>query len=206
MSEVQRKGQTSEYGTKDVEYIKSKIGVHSDFPKPGIEFKDIFPVLRDPKGLEMIITRMVHIIQNKYGDSIRAIVGLDSRGFLLGPIMALRLKCSFIPIRKKGKLPGQCISQSFEKEYGLDAMEIQNDGFIKPGDKVIMIDDLLATGGTLEAAYKLLTRPEIEANVVEAMVAIELNYLNGRERLQKIGLKNVYSVVQYSKPHTLSKL
>ena len=180
----------------DIVYIKERIGTHKDFPKPGIVFRDIFPVLRDPKGLEMICHRLVSHIQCKYGASIDAIVGLDSRGFLFGPIMSLRLKCAFVPIRKQGKLPGQCCSQNFEKEYGKDILEIQK-GSISKGDKVVIIDDLLATGGTLEAAYNLLMDEQIKADVKEAMIIIELNDLKGRDRLNKIGLKNVYSMIQY---------
>ena len=147
-------------------------------------------------NVEMIINRLCNYIQTNYGGSIDAIVGLDSRGFLFGPIMALRLKCAFVPIRKQGKLPGQCCSQNFEKEYGKDVLELQK-GSINPGDKVVIIDDLLATGGTLEAAYNLLIDEQIKADVQVAMIIIELNDLKGRERLNKLGLKNVYSMIQY---------
>ena len=179
----------------DIAYIKSLIGTHQDFPKKGIVFRDVFPVLRDPKGFEMILNRMCNYVQTTYGDKVKVICGLDSRGFLFGPIMALRLKCSFVPIRKKGKLPGKCISQNFEKEYGADALEIQSDAISK-GDNVIIVDDLLATGGTLEAAYKLLTDKQIEANVLDSVVVIGLDVLKGSERLEKIGL-SVHSLIHY---------
>ena len=196
MAQEQKKEENSGDAPKDIEYIKSMIGTHKDFPKPGILFRDIFPVLRDPKGFEMMITRLCNYIQTKYGASIDVIVGLDSRGFLFGPIMALRLKCSFVPIRKKGKLPGQCITACFEKEYGKDEFDLQQ-GSVKENDKVIIIDDLLATGGTLTAAYTLLTDDKVKADVKEAMIIIELNDLKGREKLEKAGLKNVYSMIQY---------
>mmetsp|Transcript_14051 Transcript_14051/g.21918 ORF Transcript_14051/g.21918 Transcript_14051/m.21918 type:complete len:201 (+) Transcript_14051:76-678(+) len=194
--EEQKGKEISNDANQDIEYIKSKIGTHPNFPKENINFRDVFPVLRDPKGFEMIMNRLCNYVQTKFGGSIDAIVGLDSRGFLFGPIMALRLKCAFVPIRKKGKLPGKCISQQFEKEYGKDVLEIQQ-GCVKPGDNVIIVDDLLATGGTLEAAYKLLVDEQIKANVKAAVLVIELNDLDGRARLSGIGLKEVYSLIQY---------
>mmetsp|Transcript_7699 Transcript_7699/g.11929 ORF Transcript_7699/g.11929 Transcript_7699/m.11929 type:complete len:196 (+) Transcript_7699:26-613(+) len=195
MSAAEQKKNENE-SDKDIEYIKSKIGSHQDFPKKGVLFRDIFPVLRDPKGFEMIINRLCTFVLRTYGNTIDVIVGLDSRGFIFGPIMALRLQCSFVPIRKKGKLPGQCISENFEKEYGGDCLEIQQDS-IKAGDKVIVVDDLLATGGTLQAAYNLLRDKQINADVQCAMLVIELNGLKGRQKLNEIGLKNIYSMIQY---------
>ncbi len=106
-----------------------------------------------------------------------------------------RLKCSFVPIRKKGKLPGDCLSANFNKEYGADALEIQA-GSVKKKDNVVIIDDLLATGGTLEAAYSLLIDEKIQANVLVAMVVIELDALKGRDRLNKQGL-SVHGMIHY---------
>ena len=105
------------------------------------------------------------------------------------------MKCAFVPIRKKGKLPGECISQTFDKEYGADALEIQANS-VQKKHNVVIIDDLLATGGTLEAAYSLLIDDKIQANVLVAMVVIELDALKGRERLNKQGL-NVYGMIHY---------
>lgn len=194
---VEQTEQKSDQSTsRDIEYIKSLITECKDFPKPGIVFRNIFPALRDPKAYEMIITRFVFHLQTKYGSNIDVICGLDSRGFLFAPLIAIRLKCAFVPIRKQGKLPGNCVSVQFVKEYGEDRIEIE-DGSIIKGQKVVLCDDLLATGGTLEGAYKLVTHNKVQGCVLESIVVIELLGLKGRQRLNNIGMKNIFSLVTY---------
>ena len=176
----------------DLHYISSKINSYPDWPKKNIVFRDIFPALRDPQAFEMIISRFCSHLQTKYGShNIDAIIGLDSRGFLFGPIVAQRLGVSFVPIRKHGKLPGECIHEGFTKEYGDDKLEVQTSS-LKSGDNVILIDDLLATGGTLEAANKLMKH--IGCNILENMVVIELDSLKGSERLKPV---SVFSLLHY---------
>ncbi|KAG8704037.1 adenine phosphoribosyltransferase [Ceratobasidium sp. 395] len=134
----------------DVEYLRSLLGVHPDFPKKGITFLDLFPILRNPVAFETLITHLIHHITSHTipkleSKKIDAIVGLDARGFLLGPIIALRLGAAFVPVRKKGKLPGKCTTAVYEKEYGADSFDMQ-EGAIAPGSNVLVIDDLIATG------------------------------------------------------------
>ncbi|PLW05576.1 hypothetical protein PCASD_23965, partial [Puccinia coronata f. sp. avenae] len=135
----------------DVEYLRSKLTLHPDFPNKGITFLDFLPILRDPRSFEILMTNFAHHISDqiiprleKEGKTLDVIVGLDARGFLLGPVLALRFGCSFVPVRKRGKLPGPCEQYEFTKEYGSDTFEIQKDS-IKPGQNVIVIDDLIAT-------------------------------------------------------------
>ena len=124
----------------DVAHLKSLLGVHPDFPKKGITFLDIFPLLRSPVVFEELITHLVHHIFTTHpGKTPDVIVGLDARGFLLGPIIALRLGAAFVPVRKAGKLPGHCEVAVYEKEYGQDKFEIQSDA-IKEGQTVIVIE------------------------------------------------------------------
>eukprot|EP00455_Lapot_gusevi_P004042 TRINITY_DN1164_c0_g2_i3.p2 TRINITY_DN1164_c0_g2~~TRINITY_DN1164_c0_g2_i3.p2 ORF type:complete len:139 (+),score=53.96 TRINITY_DN1164_c0_g2_i3:166-582(+) len=131
-------------------------------------------------------------LRTTYGDNgIDVIVGLDSRGFLMGPILAMRFGIPFTPIRKQGKLPGPVTHIAYTKEYGKDVFEIQNEG-VKPGQRVVIIDDLLATGGTMKAAADLIV--SLQATVLECLLVIELSDLNGREALQP---HTVFSLVQY---------
>jgi len=169
----------------DIELIKSKLGVHPDFPKKGIVFLDLFPILRDPIAFETLITHFIHhitshTIPNAPGKKIDVIVGLDARGFLLGPIIALRLGASFVPVRKAGKLPGETVSAIYEKEYGSDSFEIQM-GAIKKGDNVVVIDDLIATGGSAKAAGELVAKAG--GKTLEYLFVIGLAFLKGQDRL-----------------------
>ncbi|RXW25221.1 hypothetical protein EST38_g550 [Candolleomyces aberdarensis] len=178
----------------DVDLIKSRLTAHPDFPKKGIVFLDIFPILRDPQVFEALISHVVHhITSHSVGlasnNKIDVIVGLDARGFLLGPIVALRLGAAFVPVRKKGKLPGQCIQASYEKEYGTDVFEMQADA-IQSGQNVVVIDDLIATGGSAKAAGELVKN--LGGNVLEYIFIIELLFLKASSKLDA----PVYSIVQ----------
>ncbi|ETO14112.1 hypothetical protein RFI_23257, partial [Reticulomyxa filosa] len=166
--------------SKDLDYIKSKITKHENFPKEGVLFYDIFPALRDSKCLDMIITRLLSHIYDEFGNKVDVICGLDSRGFLFGTVLSLRMGIAFVPIRKKGTLPGKCVSLKSTKEYGSDVLEIQSDAIL-PGQSVILVDDLLATGGTLNSSVQLIQF--LNATVLECIVVIELLQLKGRDKV-----------------------
>ncbi|CAG8498455.1 10677_t:CDS:2 [Paraglomus occultum] len=174
----------------DVEKIKSFVKAIPDFPKEGIIFRDIFPIFRDPSAVEALLTHIAHHVQSTTNEKIDVVLGLDARGFLFGPLLALRLHSSFAPIRKKGKLPGSTISASYTKEYGVDEFELQADA-IQKGQNVIIVDDLIATGGSAYAAKELVEKAG--GRVIEFVFVIELIDLKGRDKLGG----NVYSVVQY---------
>jgi len=159
--------------------IEEKIGVIPDFPKKGILFRDIFPLTRDHEVFADCISLMVEYITRNCG-SVDVIVGLDARGFIFGPMIAQQLQLPFVPIRKAGKLPGETIQTSFQLEYGSDTFEIQKDALL-PGKKVVIVDDLLATGGTMQAAANLVT--QLRCEVALCLVLIELVDLKGRNKL-----------------------
>ncbi|KAF9515438.1 hypothetical protein BS47DRAFT_1391623 [Hydnum rufescens UP504] len=169
----------------DVALITSKLSVHSDFPKEGINFMDFLPILRDPFAFETLITHIMnhiltttlHMTQKK---KIDVVVGLDARGFLLGPIIALRLGAAFVPVRKAGKLPGKTITVVYEKEYGDDSFAIQ-EGSVSPGDNVVVIDDLIATGGSAKAAGDLIK--QAGGRTLEYIFVIGLAFLKGHDKL-----------------------
>ena len=148
-----------------------------DFPKEGIIFKDITPLLQSPEGLRESIEGLATLVDPSSYDLI---CGIESRGFIFGTALALHLNKGFIPVRKPGKLPSKTASQSYELEYGSDTLEIHLDAAEK-GQRILMVDDLLATGGTMEAALKLVR--QIEAVPVACTFVIELGFLNGSERL-----------------------
>jgi len=178
----------------DIALIKSHLTSHPDFPRKGIVFLDIFPVLQNPLVFETLITHLVHHIishtlEISPSKKIDVVVGLDARGFLLGPIIALRLGAAFVPVRKAGKLPGPCISATYEKEYGTDSFEMQVDA-IKSGQTVVVIDDLLATGGSAKAAGELVANQG--GKTLEYLFIIELLFLKGSSQLDG----PVYSIVQ----------
>ncbi len=151
-----------------------------DFPQPGIIFKDITPVLLDPVLLQQVVQVMV-----ERGRQLGAqkVAGIDARGFLFGPPVALALGVGFVPIRKKGKLPWKTLSRKYDLEYGSAEIEIHTDAFA-PGEKVLLVDDLLATGGTAGAAAALIA--EAGAQVVEAQFLLELTFLPGRQSLAPV--------------------
>eukprot|EP00055_Hartaetosiga_balthica_P018519 m.134672 g.134672 ORF g.134672 m.134672 type:complete len:183 (+) comp9670_c0_seq1:74-622(+) len=161
-------------------YVEGLVKHHENFPIKGILFHDIFPVLRDPLGFEILMNEMFSAITANVKDKVDIVVGLDARGFLFGPVLASRLGASFVPIRKKGKLPGECISIESVKEYGKDVLEIQSDS-IKEGQTVVIVDDLLATGGTLSASVQLVNKAG--GKVALCICAIGLPELKGEEKV-----------------------
>ncbi len=159
-----------------------------DFPKKGILFKDITPLLQSPKGLRSTIESMAEAVDPKTFDLV---CGIESRGFIFGTALAHHLGKGFIPIRKPGKLPWKTASESYQLEYGTDKIEIHVDA-AKPGQGVLMVDDLLATGGTMEAALKLVRR--IGGQPVGCSFVIELGFLNGRQRLGDVPVHTLMKV------------
>lgn len=148
-----------------------------DFPKPGILFRDITPLLGNPVAFEETIERMADLIR---GERIDALVAAEARGFIFAAPLAIALGAAFVPVRKPGKLPYETHSHSYDLEYGSDTLHMHTDA-IRPGSRVWIVDDLLATGGTVEACTKLLEN--FQANVVGALFCIELEFLEGRRRL-----------------------
>lgn len=168
-----------------VQDLRDAIRNVPDFPKPGIQFKDITPVLADPKLFAGCIELLIDGF--KPGE-IDTVVGIDARGFIFASAAALRLNAGFVPVRKKGKLPFDTHEQSYELEYGSNTIAIHTDA-VKPGSRVLLIDDLLATGGTAEAAAMLLQK--VGAKILEAAFFIELKDLNGRERIQHCPVRSL---------------
>ena len=171
-----------------VDSIADRIRDVPDFPKKGILFKDITPVLSDIDTLRASIKEMAAPFMDL---EIDVVVGIESRGFIFGAPIADVLNCSFVPVRKPGKLPWKTERVSYELEYGTDALEIHEDA-ITEGQNVLIVDDLLATGGTAEATCKLASK--LDGNIKGLSVLIELEALNGRKRLNQY---NVHSLVQY---------
>ncbi|XP_031829589.1 adenine phosphoribosyltransferase [Nomia melanderi] len=170
-----------------LEILRNAIKTYPDFPKPGVIFRDIFGIFNDVVALRAMKDLLVeHVLFLE----VDLVVGLDSRGFLLGPIISLELGKPFLPIRKKGKLPGEVIEQNITLEYGEATLEIQKKLLTK-GTRVLVVDDLLATGGTMIGAIELLRSGGVE--VVECLVIIELSKLKGREKLDV----PVHSFIQY---------
>lgn len=161
----------------DCEPLKDLVRTVPDFPKPGILFYDITTVLKDKAGFATLIDALaVHYIDKE----IDLVLGIEARGFIFGPALAYRLNAGFIPVRKPKKLPAPTIRVSYDLEYGADSLEIHQDA-IEPGQRVVIVDDLLATGGTMEAAITLLRL--CGAEVSGAAFIIELDFLEGRDRL-----------------------
>lgn len=160
-----------------LEEIKLLIREIPDFPKKGIGFKDITPVLKDAEAFQSSIEMMANALK---GREINAIAGPEARGFLFGAPLAYKMKIGFIPVRKPGKLPAETIKYEYELEYGVDSLEIHKDAVIK-GQRIVIVDDLLATGGTIYAAAKLI---ENLGGIVDSILFLtELTFLNGRKRL-----------------------
>jgi adenine phosphoribosyltransferase len=160
-----------------------------DFPKPGILFRDITPLLADPSGLALSVELMANPFRGK---NIDLVVGAESRGFIFGTAVACCLSAGFVIVRKPGKLPSKRISESYDLEYGKDALEMHADAIVK-GQRVLIVDDLLATGGTMQACCNLVT--QLGGHIAGIAVLIELVGLKGREKLPT---RDVHAVVKYS--------
>jgi adenine phosphoribosyltransferase len=169
--------------------LSAKIRDIPDFPKRGIVFKDIMPLLADSEALHETVERLGEFAEPREPD---VVLGAEARGFILGAALAYRLGCGFVPARKPGKLPWRTISAKYALEYGFDALELHADA-IAPGTKVLIHDDLLATGGTARAKIDLVE--QLGGTVVGLAFVIELEFLNGREKLDGY---DVFSLIQYS--------
>jgi adenine phosphoribosyltransferase len=165
--------------------LASAIRSIPDFPQPGIQFKDISPVLADARLFAGCIDLLT---ANVIPGSVDAVVGIDARGFIFAAAAALKLQAGFVPIRKKGKLPFRTIEETYELEYGTSTVAMHVDA-VRPGSRVLLVDDLLATGGTAAAAASLLDR--IGATVVEVTFFIELGFLKGRDKLSRFPIRSL---------------
>jgi len=174
----------------DCEHLKKLVREVPDFPKPGILFYDITTLLRDKVGFATLIDALSeHYLDAK----VDTVLAIEARGFIFGPALAYRLNAGFVPIRKPGKLPAQTIKWSYELEYGTDTLEIHKDA-IKPGERVIIVDDLLATGGTANACVQLAK--SLGAEIVGLGFVVELDFLKGRQKFEG---SEVFSLLHYDK-------
>jgi adenine phosphoribosyltransferase len=178
--EATRLGPDMDHRKKTVkDYIRTIV----DFPHEGILFRDVTTLFADPRGFRMCIDQLLHPYA---GEEIDKVVGLEARGFIIGGAIAHQLSVGFVPIRKKGKLPGKTLSQEYQLEYGEAIMEVHDDA-VQPGEKVLVVDDLLATGGTAEAGIKLLE--QMGADIVGCAFIIDLPELGGRKKLEALGME-----------------
>ena len=168
--------------------LRESIRTVPDFPKPGIMFRDITTLLKDPAAFR----RCVDLFRDRYADmQVEKVVSVESRGFIFGAPLAYTLGAGFVPVRKPGKLPAATTRQEYTLEYGTDAVEIHNDA-IATGDRVLVLDDLLATGGTIQATSRLVQR--LGGQVIGLAFLIELSFLKGRDRLRDY---EIFSIIQY---------
>ncbi len=170
--------------------VKDYIRTIVDFPHEGIMFRDVTTLFADPRGFRMAIDQLLHPYAGVRFDKV---VGLEARGFILGGAVAHQLSAGFVPIRKKGKLPGAVISEDYQLEYGEAVVEIHDDA-IQPGEKILVVDDLLATGGTAEAGIKLIER--LGGEIIGCAFVIDLPDLGGRARLEALGM-DVHALCAY---------
>lgn len=173
-------------------YLKSHVRTVPDWPAAGVQFRDITPLLQNPKVFRILIDAFVH----RYLEpALRpdVVAGLDARGFILGAVLAYELNVGFVPIRKKGKLPFDTVAETYELEYGSATVELHTDA-VSPGDKVVLIDDLIATGGTMMAGRRLLER--LGAIVTEGAAIVDLPELGGSARLRESGL-SLFTLVDF---------
>ncbi len=174
----------------DSAYFDQRVRVVPDWPEPGVLFRDITPLLRDGEAFRNLIDTFAR----RYADArIDAIAGIDARGFIIGAALAYRLRCGFIPVRKAGKLPYETVRESYTLEYGQATVEVHTDA-AEAGEHVLIVDDLIATGGTLLAAARLMER--LGARIVEAAAVIDLPALGGAERLKAVALP-YYTLLRY---------
>ena len=175
------------------DYLRQHIRTVPDWPVPGVQFRDITPLLQNPKVFRVLIDAFVH----RYMDSALrpdVVAGLDARGFIVGSVVAYELNLGFVPIRTKGKLPFTTVEDTYELEYGSATVELHADA-VKPGDRVLLIDDLIATGGTMMAGRKLLER--LGATVMEGAAIVDLPELGGSQRLKDSGLA-LFTLVDFN--------
>jgi adenine phosphoribosyltransferase len=178
----------SETGEISCDTLKKLVRTVPDFPKPGILFYDITTLLKDKKGFAQLIDALAaHYI----GKDIDLVLGIEARGFIFGPALAYRLNAGFVPVRKPRKLPAPTARVSYDLEYGTDSLEIHLDA-IQPGNRVVIVDDLLATGGTMEATIKLVR--QLGGDIVGLGFAVELDFLKGRDRFREF---DVFSLLHY---------
>ncbi|PJI92744.1 adenine phosphoribosyltransferase [Yoonia maricola] len=170
--------------------VQDYIRTIPNFPHEGIMFRDVTTLFSDPRGFRIAIDQLLHPYA---GQPIDKVVGLEARGFILGGAIAHQLSLGFVPIRKKGKLPGKTIEQDYTLEYGTATMEVHDDA-LQPGEKVLLVDDLLATGGTAEAGIKLIER--MGAEVIGCAFVIDLPDIGGRKKLEGLGM-NVHALCQF---------
>ena len=171
--------------------LLSAIRTIPDYPKPGILFRDITTLLGNARAFRRAVDELVHPYS---GTGVSKIAGIEARGFILGGAMAHQLSAGFVPIRKKGKLPHTTVRVAYSLEYGVDEMEMHTDA-VQPGEKVILVDDLIATGGTAEGAVKLLR--QMGAEIVAACFVIDLPDLGGRKKLEALGV-NVRTLIGFA--------
>lgn len=170
------------------EPLKTLVRTVPDFPKPGILFYDITTLLKDQAGFAQLIDAFA---QYYIGKDVDLVLGIEARGFIFGPALAYRLNAGFVPVRKPGKLPAKTARVNYDLEYGTDSLEIHLDA-IQPGQRVIIVDDLLATGGTMEATIQLVR--QMGGEIVSLGFAIELDFLKGREKFEGY---DVFSLLHY---------
>jgi adenine phosphoribosyltransferase len=172
------------------DYIRRHIRTVPDWPSQGVQFRDITPLLSSPRVFRVLIDEFVH----RYFDvKPSAIAGLDARGFIIGSVVAYELNVGFVPIRKKGKLPYTTVEESYELEYGSATVQMHTDA-VRPGDRVVLIDDLIATGGTMLAGKRLLDK--LGAHVIEGAAIVDLPELGGSQRLRAAGL-SLFTLVDF---------
>jgi adenine phosphoribosyltransferase len=174
------------------EFLRDHIRIVPDWPAPGVQFRDITPLLQDPRVFRVLIDAFVH----RYMDPVLrpdVVAGLDARGFILGAVVAYELGLGFVPIRKKGKLPFTTVEETYELEYGSATVELHTDA-VRPGQRVLLIDDLIATGGTMMAGKKLLEK--LGATVMEGAAIVDLPELGGSTRIRSSGLA-LFTLVEF---------
>ncbi len=171
-------------------FLKQQIRTVPGWPEPGVQFRDITPLLSNPRAFRVLIDQFVH----RYFDQRpTAVAGLDARGFIIGSVLAYELNIGFVPIRKKGKLPFTTVEETYELEYGNATVEMHTDA-VQAGDRVVLIDDLIATGGTMMAGKRLLER--LGATVIEGAAIVDLPELGGSKRLRDSGLQ-LFTLVDF---------
>ncbi len=175
------------------DYLRSHIRTVPDWPSPGVQFRDITPLLQNPKVFRVLIDAFVHRYMDP-GLRPDVVAGLDARGFILGSVIAYELAVGFVPIRKKGKLPFTTVEETYELEYGSATVELHTDA-VKAGDRVLLVDDLIATGGTMMAGKRLLEK--LGAQVMEGAAIVDLPELGGSARLREAGLP-LFTLLDFS--------